>query len=129
MELVYSANKSANVGFQASRAKVGSTETKSAGVLEMLYSLAILQLHEGDADAVGILQDLNTHHNILRGGPAQVGDTAQSDSIVEIVLSFASKPSRFSHQIGLQAFRAYTGEISRPGLHSLLRVSDDFISN
>lgn len=115
----------ANVKLQESRAKVASTEARSARALGMLYSLAILQLHEGDADAVGILQDLNNYqHGLLRGPPKDEG-TAQSEPIVEILLSFASKPSRFFHRIGLQAFRACAGEVSRPGLHSLVRVRDD----
>jgi DNA polymerase phi len=106
---------------QASRAKA-EPEARSAEVLEMLYSLAFLQLYDGDTDAPGILQDLNTYQNIQRRNSSASTGTAQSDSVLEILLSFASKPSRFFHQTGLQAFRAFASQVSRAGLLSLIRV-------
>lgn len=50
------------------------------------------------------------------------GDLEQADAIVEILLSFASKPSKFFHKTGLEAFRAFTDQIGRSGLRSLVRV-------
>ena len=109
--------------FQAARAAATSAEAKFAEVLETLYSLAILQLFDGDADAPGILQDLNAYQHRLRHRSSEKDDAEQPDSIVEILLSFASKPSRFFHKTGLQAFRAFCSQLSRSGLQSLIRVS------
>lgn len=88
----------------------------------MLYNLAMLQLYNEDPDAPGILEDLNAYQHNLRHGRSKTHDTEQADSIVEILLSFASKPSRFCHQMGLQLLKAFASNLSREGIHSLIRV-------
>lgn len=109
---------------QGSRKKSTSIQRKSAEVLEILYGLAMLQLYDEDADAPGILQDLNDYYHglSLPSQPPEDRLIEQSEPVVEIVLSFASKTPRFYHQAALQAFRAFAGEISRSGLQSLIRV-------
>lgn len=89
----------------------------------MLYSLAIMQVYDGDTDAPGILQDLNDYQHSLRRHSSDHNQTGDSDPMLEILLSFASKPLRFFHQAGLQAFQAFSSQISRQGLQSLIRVS------
>jgi DNA polymerase phi len=88
----------------------------------MLYSLAMLQLYDGDTDAPGILQDLNAYQKNLRRKSSKLQHAEESDPMLEILLSFASKPSRFFHQTGLQAFRTFSSQLSRSGLQALIRV-------
>lgn len=90
----------------------------------MFYGLAMLQLYDEDADAPGILQDLNDYQQSLTS-PSKLSEGRQSEEsepVVEIVLSFASKLPRFYHQAALQAFRAFASEIGRTGIRSLIRV-------
>jgi len=89
----------------------------------------MLQLYDGDTDAPGILQDLNAYQHNLRRKPTEPDHAEESDPMLEILLSFASKPSRFFHQAGLQAFRTVSSQVSRSGLQALIRVcqSDDAV--
>lgn len=88
----------------------------------MLYGLAILQLYDEDNDAPGILQDLNSYQENQPSRSSEHRDTGKADPMLEILLSFASKPSRFFHRVGLQTFRAFASKVSRSGLQSLIRV-------
>jgi DNA polymerase phi len=83
-----------------------------------------LQLYDEDSDAPAILQDLNTYQHSYRRNSPKNNDAGQPESIIEIILSFLFKPSRFFHQSGLLAFRAFTSQVSRSGLQSLARVGD-----
>ena len=91
---------------------------------ELFYSLAILQLFDGDAEALGILDDLNFAYERTKSREtSQVNGAAEHDAMVEILLSFASKPSRLFHKVGMRAFQASAGQLSRPGIQSMIRVS------
>lgn len=84
----------------------------------------MLQLYDGDADTPALLEDLNAYEdNLTSPRKSLEKDAAEgSDSVVEILLGFASKPARFFHQTILYAFQSLASEVSRTGLDSLIRV-------
>lgn len=100
--------KSANAAKDSS---AGTYPTFSDG-LSLLYSLVLFQIYLGETDAVEILQELLEHQ--------QRPDSI--DAIIEIVLSFSSKPSKFLRRISVQIFDAFAPHITAQGLESLCRV-------
>jgi DNA polymerase phi len=85
----------------------------------LLYHLALLQVYSGEPEAVTIVEDLNEYHDKL----ARKDDPFMgSDVLVEVLLTFASKPSKFLRKISLQAFGSFAAQISQEGLQSLIRV-------
>ena len=87
----------------------------------LLLQLTVFQVFNGEAEAVGILEDLLTFEHAGRGdGEA----TSDSDLLVDILLSFASKPSKLLRKTTIMAFEAFTPEITEDGLRALIRVLD-----
>jgi DNA polymerase phi len=96
--------------------------TNGNGALDgiiLLYHLALLQVYSGEPEAVTIVEDLNEYHDTLANDD---GSFMGSDVLVEVLLSFASKPSKFLRKISLQAFGSFAAQISQEGLQSLIRV-------
>jgi DNA polymerase phi len=100
----------------------GVDETYGSGTTDgiiLLYHLALLQVYSGEAEAVTILEDLNAYH-------AKLADDDKlsmgSDVLIEVLLTFASKPSKFLRKISLQAFSSFAAQITEEGLQSLVRV-------
>lgn len=81
--------------------------------LRLLYSLTFLQVYNEDAEAVGMLEELNDMENV-QGGSA---------TLVEILLSFSSKPSQLFRRLTQQVFAACASFIDEVGLQSMLKVS------
>ncbi len=105
-----------------SKRRTTATETKenqeNDGAV-LLYHLALLQVFNGEPEAVEILEDLNSTYSNA-GGTRDGAD--DSEALVEILLSFASKPSKFMRRISLQSFAAFAPRLSPEGLQSLTRV-------
>ena len=87
--------------------------------LELLYSLTILQVHNEEADAVGILVELNQsfkpllHKNKL---------PQSSEALIEILLSFVAKPSQLFRRLAQQVFTACASELDGNSLRSMFKV-------
>jgi DNA polymerase phi len=100
----------------------GVHRTNGNGAIDgiiLLYHLALLQVYSGEPEAVTIVEDLNEYHDKL----AHEDESFMgSDVLVEVLLSFASKPSKFLRKISLQAFGSFAAQISQEGLQSLIRV-------
>ena len=77
----------------------------------MLFALTILQLYNGDAEAVSVLQEL---------GEVKVEDN--SGLLVEIVLGFLAKPSALMRRLSMQVFASFAGSLTSAGLKLLLDV-------
>ena len=81
--------------------------------LRLLYSLTLLQVYNEDAEAVSMLEELNDMKNVQEG----------SATLVEILLSFASKPSQLFRRLSQQVFTACASFIDVVGLQSMFKVS------
>ncbi|KAK5465368.1 DNA-directed DNA polymerase [Exophiala xenobiotica] len=92
----------------------------------LLYCLVLFQIYTGQHEAVEILQDLLEYHDHWEASKstkskAQTEDNP-ADAMIEIILSFASTPSKFLKRITLQIFEAFAPYVSRNGLDSLCRI-------
>ncbi|MCJ1468835.1 DNA-directed DNA polymerase [Pseudocyphellaria aurata] len=101
-----------------------SSELKRRPVLiafKLLFSLAILQVYNFDADAVGVLEELKDCYGTLvkhKNKRAQGG----SDALIEIILSFVAKPSLLFRRLGQRVFSACVSTVDGAGLQSMIKV-------
>lgn len=108
--------------------KISSEEQSSSAekrpfltAFKLLYSLMILQVYNGDADAVTMLDELrDSYHKLLdskksriRGGP---------EALVEIILGLVAKPALLFRRIGPHVFSAVAPDINESALQSMVQV-------
>lgn len=87
----------------------------------LLYSLTLLQVYNGDGDAIMMLDDLDASRKAM----AKNKDSGEgSDAFVEIVLSFLGNPRTLFRKIGEEAFTIFASEIGSEGLQSLAEILD-----
>jgi DNA polymerase phi len=89
----------------------------------LLYSLTLLQVYNGEGDAVMMLDDLDVSRKTMlkkAKGSAKEG----SDVFVEIILSFLGNPRTLFRKIGEEALSIFASEISAEGLGSLTDILD-----
>ncbi|KAL4911089.1 hypothetical protein BDW74DRAFT_164726 [Aspergillus multicolor] len=109
--------------------KLSSMDKKegAAGVdaFKLLYSMTILQVYNGDADAVSMLGELDFCYNKIFADKKSKKDeetSEASDALVEILLSFASKPSQLFRRMSEQVFTAFAPNVTATGLESLTSI-------
>lgn len=90
---------------------------------ELLYSLTILQVYNGDADAVSMLDELSSCYDTLIKH-RKTGDQRGSEGLVEILLGLAAKPSKLFRRLVQQVFTTFTSDINHNGLQSMFEVLD-----
>lgn len=93
--------------------------------LFLLYSLVLFQIYSGEPEAVQTLQDLLEYHETWENETEYSAATTEhepADSIVEILLTFASRPSKFLRRITTQVFDAFAPYMTPTGLDSLCRI-------
>jgi DNA polymerase phi len=92
---------------------------RSEGAILLLFSLSLLQAYSGDPDAVDLLLELNTFF-----GPdaEERSSEGKYDQVLEILLSFVSKPSQLFKRLAMEVFPAISGEITEEGLESLFAI-------
>ncbi|KAL8952334.1 MAG: hypothetical protein Q9222_001745 [Ikaeria aurantiellina] len=96
-------------------------DTTSFGAFHLLYSLTVLQVYDGDADAVGMLDDLQDCYKALKRSRQK--DKGQASAVlIEVLLSFISKPSQLYRRLAQQVFSAFTADLNLDGLQSMIKV-------
>ena len=106
-----------------SKAKSAKAQKRSyLRAFKLLYSLTILQVYNGDADAVNVLDDLKDCYGTLVKHNAK-GELGGSELLVEVLLSFVSKPSLLYRRLAQQVFSAFAPDVNAMGLQSMIRVS------
>ena len=95
------------------------SEARFLRALELLYSLTILQVYNEEADAVGILAELNHNFKPLLRQEQRPRDSA---TLVEILLSFIAKPSQLFRRLAEQVFMACASELDYAALQSMMKV-------
>ncbi|KAM5466640.1 DNA-directed DNA polymerase [Microsporum audouinii] len=124
-ESVQSAFKTLKKIHKKSKQDDGQQDQTAQG-LKLLYSLTIIQTYNGDGDAVSMLDELKLcYDKFLSHKKANHEERDQaSDALVEILLSFASKPSHLFRTMSVQVFGAFANKLTPTGLQSLLTVLD-----
>ena len=88
---------------------------------EVLYSLTIFQIYNGDTDAIVLLDELKACYDSLVKHSSAENDEA-SELLVEILLSFISKPSLLFRKMVEQVFTTFSSEITGVGLQAMMKV-------
>ncbi|PYH78239.1 hypothetical protein BO82DRAFT_291688 [Aspergillus uvarum CBS 121591] len=113
----------------------------SVDAFRLLYSLTILQVYNGDADAASMLEELDFCYTQIFGEEKTKSKKSKkskkedeagedddektsdaSDALVEILLSFASKQSQLFRRMSEQVFGAFAETITENGLESLTSI-------
>lgn len=92
---------------------------------ELLYSLVILQVHAGETDALSVLDELQIcYDKVVKSKPSSSdkNDLDASEVLVEILLSFLSKPSVLLRKIATQVFSSFVDRITDRGLGVMFEV-------
>ncbi|KAF8530868.1 DNA polymerase phi-domain-containing protein [Trichophaea hybrida] len=100
---------------------------------ELLYSLIILQVYNGESDALGVLEDLQSvqkkilktnDKNSKKKAATEEGeiDMDPSEVLVDILLSFLSKPSILLKRLAQTVFTSFCDSITRAGLERCFEV-------
>lgn len=84
--------------------------------------MTVLQVYNGDADAVSMLDELEFCYSKFVGKESKDEETDASDALVEILLSFASKQSQLFRRMSEQVFTAFADKVTENGLDSLVSV-------
>ena len=90
---------------------------------KLLYSLMLLQVYNGDADAVNILSELKECYQDLLKHPNANKKGESSEILVEIILGLVSKPSLLFKRLAQQVFSTCTSTITAESILSMVRVS------
>lgn len=87
----------------------------------LLYSLTILQVYNGDADAVSMLDELTGCYDALITHRKK-GDQHSSEALIEILLGFVAKPSQLYRRLAQQVFMTFASDVNSDGLQSMFKV-------
>ncbi|ODM17452.1 hypothetical protein SI65_07127 [Aspergillus cristatus] len=115
--------------FKSLKKLSGQDENAAADAFKLLYSMTLLQVYNGDADAVSMLDELEFCYTKFLGDKksrkkkGEEDETSDaSDTLVEILLSFASKQSQLFRRISEQVFGAFADKVTATGLESLSSI-------
>ncbi|KAK2786300.1 DNA-directed DNA polymerase [Onygenales sp. PD_12] len=98
-------------------------EMSSIQAFKLLYSMTILQVYNGDSDAVSMLDELKFCYSKFLGHKSERAEAGEaSDALVEILLSFASKQSQLFRRTSEQVFGAFADQITATGLQSFIDI-------
>lgn len=103
------------------QASANSGDNSALDAFELLYSLTVLQIYNGDADAVSILDELRSCYDVLVQ-PGNNGQHHGSEVLTEVLLSFVAKPSQLFRRLAQQVFTAFTPNLDRVGLEPIFKV-------
>jgi hypothetical protein len=92
---------------------------KSLRILQLLFSLTLLEVYSGDADGVDMLSELQTCCSSINEKETK---SQAFDLLVELLLSFLSKTSSLYRLIGDFIFPILAQGMSGEGLESLLDI-------
>ncbi|KAH7058790.1 DNA polymerase phi-domain-containing protein [Macrophomina phaseolina] len=86
---------------------------------KLLFSLAIVQVYNGDPDTVSILEELAVcYESAFQKG----ADKSAFQLLTEVLLSFAAKPSVLFRKLSEQVFTVFASELTAEGLHSMIDI-------
>ncbi|KAL8860427.1 MAG: hypothetical protein Q9178_003086 [Gyalolechia marmorata] len=93
----------------------------SLHAFQLLYLVTLLQIYNGDADAVSMLKELQSCYDTLFER-RQTVDQSGSEALIEILLSFVAKPSQLFRRLAQQVFTAFISDIQHEGLQPMIKV-------
>jgi DNA polymerase phi len=119
--------KPQNTGKKPSRGQDDSrTALSSMEGMRLLYCLVLFQIYCGDVEAIQILQELLEYDSAVQKEKPKHSkvavENASADSVLEMLLSFASRPSKLMRRITVQIFDALAPSFTIQAFEPLFRV-------
>lgn len=111
------ARKQTSGDIEASEELKKSTPTSLIEGFQLLYCLVAYDIYNGEQESVEIMQDL-----LDIDVPTSSQETQSTDPLVEILLSFSSRPSKFLRTLTPIIFESLASGLTGEGLQSLTRV-------
>ncbi|KAK5725588.1 DNA-directed DNA polymerase [Elasticomyces elasticus] len=109
--------KSAEQARKNIASKIASkSDATAAPAFDMLFGLSMLQVYNREADSIEALADLQQSYDAWEAG------TESSTGVVELLLSFVSKPSASLRKLAERAFAVLAGNMTAESLQSLLDI-------
>lgn len=105
------------------KAKLKPAENAFYQSAKLLLSMTILQIYNGDPDAVSMLEELNECYNSKQLKQYSKHGFQASATLVEILLSLVSKPSQLFRRLAQQIFTACASDVDETGLLSMFKAS------
>lgn len=103
--------------------KTSAEDKAPLQALALLYSLVIFQLYNGESEAVSILDELKLcYDKLIRHKESEDSDVDASEVLVELLLSFVSKPSALLRKVTQHVFSAFMGDMTSSGLKLMTDV-------
>ena len=90
--------------------------TPALRAFKALFALSLLEAYNGEADVIGVLEDLDMAYESWQKS------TDSSIMLVEILLSFISKPSAVYRKLAQKVFGAFASQLNEDGLQSMLDI-------
>ena len=88
---------------------------------KLLYSITIIEVYNGDTDAMNVLDELKDCYTSLVKHRRK-GEQEGPEALVEILLSFVAKPSMMFRRLAQQVFSACASDVNKSGLQSMIKV-------
>ncbi|APA05757.1 hypothetical protein sscle_01g005270 [Sclerotinia sclerotiorum 1980 UF-70] len=103
--------------------KEGGKDKATYQTLSLLYALVIFQLYNGDVEAVSILDELKLcYDNLIRHKSTEDSEVEPFEVLVELLLSFLSRPSALLRKVTQHVFTAFMSEMTEGGLKLMMDV-------
>ncbi|KAH8814917.1 DNA polymerase phi-domain-containing protein [Xylogone sp. PMI_703] len=104
--------------------KANPDEQAPLQALALLYSLVIFQLYNGEPEAISILDELKVCYDklIRHENKDEDEDIEASEVLVELLLSFISKPSALLRKVAQHVFSAFMENVTAGGLKLMTDV-------
>ncbi|RDL29892.1 uncharacterized protein BP5553_10519 [Venustampulla echinocandica] len=103
--------------------KAGDQQKAPLQALALLYSLVIFQLYDGEPEAISILDELKLcYDKLIRHKSHDDSDVNASEVLVELLLSFISKPSALLRKVAQHVFSAFMTDMTAEGLQMMTDV-------
>ena len=109
------------IGTKGDEEGTGLSHQKFLQVFELLCSLTIIQVYNGDADAFSMLDELQDWHEESFHKGNQI-DQHGTEVLIQIILSFVAKPSQLFRQLAQQVFSVIASHVEHEGLHAIVKV-------
>ncbi|KAG0650698.1 rDNA transcriptional regulator pol5 [Hyphodiscus hymeniophilus] len=106
------------------KAKKAEGQEKAAHqALALLYSLVLFQLYNGESEALSILAELKLcYDKFIRHKDNEDSDAEASEVLVELLLSFISKPSALLRKVTQHVFSVFISDLTKGGLKLMTDV-------
>lgn len=103
--------------------KADAQDKSPLQALALLYSLVVFQLYNGEPEAISTIDELKLFYDkLIRHKDSEDSEVEASEVMVELLLSFISKPSALLRKVTQHVFTAFMTDITVDGFKLITDV-------